>query len=178
MADSAFDAPVTPGMIDGADVLARLEAVRHRLVTSELPMPSDRSVDLDPDAPEDHWRPSQIRAHLSETVGYWHSELVRMIGEYDGTPAPFGRHENDAGRIAAIQVGAAEPAAVQIERASDAIIELEGFLKRLTSPEWNVVGIHQDAGEMDIEAIVERFVVEHLERHADTLSEAHDAATR
>ena len=36
---------------------------------------------------------------MAEFVGYWQSQLEKVIDQYDGTPVPFGRTKEDPGRI-------------------------------------------------------------------------------
>jgi hypothetical protein len=54
-------------------------------------------------------------------------------------------------------------------RTHQAISALRRYLEGLTPAEWSAVGLHPTRGEMDVEAIVERFEVDHLEEHADQL---------
>jgi hypothetical protein len=43
------------------------------------------------------------------------------------------------------------------------------YLAGFGMAEWNAVGLHQTLGPMDMERMVERFVVKHLEEHLDQL---------
>jgi threonine dehydratase len=66
------------------------------------------------------------------------------------------------------------------------LAEVTRELERLPEAAWAVRGLHERRGEMSIEAIVEEFLVGHLEEHADqldglelvTIEEIRDAAAR
>jgi hypothetical protein len=162
------DTDSTP-MLDGADVFARLDSVQSRLREHAAGAAPAGLTEPDPDTPEERWEAGQVWAHIAEFVPYWHTELQRVISEYDGTPVPFGRTRSDPGRIAAIEAGRGEPIADQLSRTTEAIAALKRQLAELTPAEWNAVGLHSTRGEMDVEAMVERFIVQHLEEHAEQL---------
>jgi hypothetical protein len=164
-----MDDTTTTDMLDGSDVFARLDAVEQRLASHASRGAPSGLTEPDPDTPEERWESGQVWAHIAEFVPYWHSELSSVIGTYDGSPVPFGRVKTDPGRIAAIEVGRGEPIPDQMTRTAGAIAELKRHLRDLTPAEWNAVGLHPTRGEMDVEAMVERFIVNHLEEHADQL---------
>ena len=162
------DATGTP-LLDGADVFARLEAVEQRLGRHAGGPKPDGLTEPDPDTPEERWEAGHVWAHITEFVPYWLGELRTVIGGFDGTAVPFGRIKTDPGRVAAIEVGRDEPVPDQMARTSEAVAEVRRFLSGLTPAEWNAVGRHPTRGEMDVEATVERFIVAHLEEHAEQL---------
>lgn len=155
-------------MFDGTDIVARLDAVRARLAAHARAEPPAGLTKPDEGGTE-RWEAAQVWAHMAEFVGYWHEQLEQVISGYDGDPVPFGRTKTDPGRIAAIEMGRHEPVGELHDRVEAAVAELRRQLERLTSAEWNAVGRHPTIGEMDIEAIVERFVIGHLEEHAEQL---------
>jgi hypothetical protein len=164
-----MDDTTTTDMLDGSDVLARLDAVEKRLAVHAARGAPGGLTEPDPDTPEERWEAGQVWAHIAEFVPFWHGEMRSVIGSFDGAPVPFGRTKTDPGRIAAIEVGRGEPIADQMTRTAEAIAELKRHIGELTPAEWNAVGLHPTRGELDIEAIVERFIVHHLEEHADQL---------
>ncbi|MEO6349273.1 MAG: DinB family protein, partial [Candidatus Limnocylindrales bacterium] len=124
----------------------------------------------DPDeGGSERWEAAQVWAHMAEFVSYWKGEVESVIGAYDGDPVPFGRTKEDAGRIAGIEMGRHEPIPELMERVRTSIADLSGYLRGLTSSEWNAVGLHPTRGKMDVESIVGHFVIAHLEEHADQL---------
>jgi alkanesulfonate monooxygenase SsuD/methylene tetrahydromethanopterin reductase-like flavin-dependent oxidoreductase (luciferase family) len=54
-------------------------------------------------------------------------------------------------------------------RLSGALTLLRGYLGTLTDDEWSARGVHSRLGEMTVARITERFIVGHLEEHADQL---------
>jgi hypothetical protein len=66
-------------------------------------------------------------------------------------------------------MGRHEQIADMMARTSAAIADLKRYLDEFTTAEWNAIGVHPTLGQMDVEAIVQRFVVSHLEEHADQL---------
>jgi len=168
MTEQPLDQPKHTSMLDGTDFVGRLDAVEERLDRHALTEATSGLTEPDPGSSE-RWEAAQVWAHMGEFVGYWHDQLESVIGEYDGSPVPFGRTKTDPGRIAAIEIGRQEPIPVLRARVNETIEALKRYLARLNSAEWNAVGRHPTLGEMDVEAIVERFVINHLEEHAEQL---------
>jgi hypothetical protein len=155
-------------MLDGTDFVARLEAAERRLDTLAREPAGTGLSEPDPGATE-RWDAGQIWAHIVEFVPYWQEQVESVIGSFDGEPVPFGRMKTDPGRIEAIEIGRSEPISEQHRRAHAAIEAFKRYLAGLTPAEWNAVGLHPRRGEMDVEAIVEEFVINHLEEHAAQL---------
>jgi hypothetical protein len=155
-------------MLDGGTVAARLDEVERRLRRHSQAQKPDGLTEPDEGGTE-RWEAGQVWAHMAEFVGYWHGEIERVISSYDGDPVPFGRTKEDAGRVAAIEAGRSEPIADHMSRVEEAVAALKRDLAGLTSAEWNAVGRHPTRGDLDVEAIVETFIVGHLEEHADQL---------
>ncbi len=155
-------------MLDGTDFLARLDALEKRLESHAAAEPPGGLTEPDPDGTE-RWEAAQVWAHMAEFVSYWHTEVESVIGSFDGDPVPFGRTKEDEARIAGIETGRHEPIGELMGRVREAIDELRRYLSARTSAEWNAMGRHPTRGEMGVEAIVGRFVVAHLEEHADQL---------
>ncbi len=155
-------------MLDGTDFVARLEAVEARLDALAAAKTPASLTDPDPGGTE-RWEAGQVWAHMAEMVPYWHHQAELVIGGYDGDPVPFGRTKEDPGRIGGIEMGRHEAVRQLRERVEAGVADLKRYLSRLTPAEWNAVGQHPTRGNMDVEAIVERFVVAHLEEHVDQL---------
>lgn len=163
-----LDEPTQSSMLDRTDFVARLEAVEKRLDSHAAAQIPDGLTEPDPGGTE-RWEAEQVWAHMAEFVAYWHGELESVIGSFDGGPVPFGRTKEDAGRIAGIEMGSHEPIAELMGRVHDSIGDLKRYLSARTTGEWNAIGLHPRRGDMDVETIVDRFVVAHLEEHADQL---------
>lgn len=155
-------------MLDGTDFVARLDKVEKRLDT--LAAAEAPSGLTEPDAGgTERWEAGQVWAHMAEFIPYWQREVESVIGGYDGDPVPFGRTKEDPGRLAGIEMGRHEALRQLVARVHESIEDLKRYLAARTSVEWNAVGQHAIRGDMDVEAIVGRFVVAHLEEHADQL---------
>lgn len=155
-------------MLDGLTFNGRFDDIERRMDGLDDPLPSGLT-DPDPDTPEERWEAAQVWAHMAEFVGYWHEQLESVVGEYAGDPVPFGRTKRDVARIAAIEVGRQEPVEQLRGRTRELLAALRRYIDGLDVNGMNVRGLHQTIGEMDVERIVERFVVGHLEEHLDQL---------
>ncbi len=124
----------------------------------------------EPDAGgEERWDAGQVWAHLAEFVPFWQAEVRKVLdGRGDG-PVPFGRTKADPERIAAIQRDRGLSTDVLLSRITDQIAELGQTLESLPDDGWAARGLHSRLGEMTMPQIVERFLVGHLEEHADQL---------
>ncbi|MBI4307352.1 MAG: DinB family protein [Chloroflexi bacterium] len=148
--------------------LARLDAVTRRLVEhTRAGMPSGLT---EPDSQTgERWDAGQVWAHLAEFLPYWMGEVRQIIEVRSSGPAPFGRVKSDPGRVAAIERGRRQPIEAHMTRMAAAIGELRAMLAQLPPEAWAARGKHPTLGWMDLPQIVERFMVGHLEEHADQL---------
>ena len=167
---------VSSEMLDGNDMHAQLQAIGQRLAAyAEREVPAGLT-EPDPEGDE-RWEAAQVWAHMAEFVGYWHEQIEAVVAAFDGDPVPFGRMKTDAGRLAAIEVGRREPIGELARRAEEAIARLDQRIAAFGNAEWNAVGRHETRGEMDIEAIVDRFVVSHLDEHLAQLESLEGSST-
>jgi len=154
--------------MDRQELLSRLELARRRvaeLARGELPA---GLTEPDPGASE-RWEAKQVWAHMAEFVGYWHDQLEAVIRDFDGAPVPFGRVKTDAGRIGSIEMGRHRPLAelaADVERSVDRFAD---FTRMLDDAAWQAQGLHPTLGVMALPRMVDRFVVSHLDEHADQL---------
>jgi hypothetical protein len=155
-------------MLDGTDFVARLDAVEQRLNGHVAATAPTGLTEPDPGGTE-RWEAGQVWSHMAEFVPYWKGQVESVISAYEGAPVPFGRMKDDPGRLSGIEMGRHETIRQMGAQVHDSIEELKTYLGGLTSAEWNAVGLHPVRGEMDVESIVGRFVVSHLEEHADQL---------
>jgi hypothetical protein len=160
--------PRQTSMLDGTDFVARLDDVEKRLADHVAAAAPTGLTEPDPDGTE-RWEAGQVWSHMAEFVPYWKQQVESVIAAYDGAPVPFGRLKDDPGRLSGIEMGRHEAIRQMGAQVHDSIEELKGYLGGLTSAEWNAVGLHPVRGELDVESIVGRFVVSHLEEHADQL---------
>lgn len=159
----------TPGSPGHSEAfLARLDVVQVRLQElSALPAAPGLT---DPDPPTgERWDWGQVWAHLAEFVPYWCGE-VRLIVEAGGTdPVPFGRTKADPIRIAAIDADRHRPPPELMERLGGHLHQLRAMIRDLSPGDWERRGAHSTLGVVTMPAIVQDFLVGHLEAHADQL---------
>ena len=151
------------------ELMARMAVAEGRLAAfADDPPPG--FTDPDP-ATGEQWDAGQAWAHVAEFVPYWQNEIRRVIvGAARGEePIPFGRMSADEGRVGAIEAGRHQPPAEQMARLSSALADLRTYLVGLTAGQWEARGVHSRLGEMTVAQITERFVVGHLEEHAEQL---------
>lgn len=157
------------------DLLARLAVAEGRLAAfAESPPPG--LTDPDP-ATGEQWDAGQAWAHVAEFVPYWQTEMQRVVAaaEQGAEPLPFGRTTSDEGRVGAIEAGRHEPPAQQMARLAGALARIRTWLLGLSDAEWSARGLHARLGEMTVAQIAERFVVAHLEEHAEQLEKLESA---
>nr|AIA12155.1 DinB superfamily [uncultured bacterium] len=165
-------------MLDGTDFVTRLDSVEQRLDEHASAEAPTGLTDPDPGGTE-QWEAGQVWAHMAEFVGYWRGQAESVIAAYDGDAVPFGRLKDDPGRMAGIEMGRHEAVRQSRNRVREEIAEMKTYLSTLTAAEWNAVGQHPTRGQMDVEAIVGTFIVNHLEEHAATLDKlAQEAETK
>lgn len=149
-------------------LIARLAEAERRLAEhAAAPLPEGLS-DPDPGA-EERWEAGQIWAHLAEFPAYWLAQAQRVIAQPTHSPVPFGRVKTDAGRLAAIERDRHTDPAALLERVRAALADTTDAARAWDAETWRLRGMHPTLGEMTIERIVERFLVDHLEEHADQL---------
>ena len=154
-----------------AAALARLAAVERRLAEhAARPLPSGLT-DPDPGASE-RWEAGQVWAHLAEFPGYWLDQIRRILADRaagETGPIPFGRQKTDASRTDPIERERRTAPADLLRRVAAQLAELSAELTALPDEAWSAVGMHRTLGEMSLQAILDRFVLAHLEEHADQL---------
>jgi hypothetical protein len=151
------------------DLDDRLTAIERRLERVEERPPPGGLTEPDPDTPDERWQAAQVWAHMAEFIGYWQKQIGFVVARYDGTPVPFGRTKRDEARIAAIESGRHEPVALLMERVQIDLARLRRYLRGLSETDWQAVGLHQTRGSLTVGAIVDRFLLDHLDEHLDQL---------
>jgi threonine dehydratase len=156
-----------------ASSLSRLAAAQRRLAEhAARPLPSGLT-DPDPGASE-RWEAGQVWAHLAEFPGYWHDQIRGILAaQRDGGKGPirFGRMKTDASRTDPIERERRTAPAELLARVNSEIADLSATVTALPDDAWRASGLHPTLNEMGLQAILDRFVVSHLEEHADQLDE-------
>jgi hypothetical protein len=143
----------------------RLLAAAARIRAAAPLLPDEALTDPDPDTSE-RWDRRQVLAHVAEMLPYWveQAELVAA-----GDQVPFGRTRSDPLRVAAIERDRREDPSLLLDRVDDGLGVVLALLERLDDDALARSGRHQVLGEMTVAAIIDRFLVDHLEEHADQL---------
>jgi hypothetical protein len=149
----------TPGRRD------RLAAAAGRIRAAAPLLPDEALTDPDPETGE-RWDRRQVLAHVAEMLPYW-VEQVELVAA--GDQVPFGRARSNPERIAAIERDRREDPSRLLDRVDEGLGAVLVLLDRLDDDALAHSGRHQVLGEMTVAAIVDRFLVDHLEEHADQL---------
>jgi DinB family protein len=149
-------------------LLARLADAERRLAEhADRPLPPGMT-EPDPDG-EERWEAGQVWAHVAEFPAYWLAQAQRVIALPTNEPVPFGRVKTDAGRIEAIERDRHTDPAALLARVRTDLAEVGDAVRSWPPEAWTRRGMHPSRGEMTVENIVDRFIVSHLEEHADQL---------
>lgn len=157
-------------------ILARLSDVERRLTEHASGSVPGGLTDPDPDG-EEQWEAGQVWAHLAEFPAYWLRQAERVIAQPTNEPVPFGRVKTDAGRIEAIERDRHTDPQALLERVRTSLAEITDAARSWPSEAWTLRGAHPTRGVMPVERIVEHFIVEHLEEHADQLDRLRSGAS-
>lgn len=144
--------------------LARFERVRPA-VEAGAPWPLSERFD---DAPEALWGPPEILAHVEEMIGFWRTELERVVAG-DGAPVPFGRTAADPVRLSTIERDRSLPPGELFDRIGARADRFLAVWGSWTPEQRQRVGVHPRLGETTVEASAGRLIAGHLLDHADQL---------
>jgi DinB family protein len=154
------------------DLIPRLEAASNRLaalrpaVEAGAPWPLSGNFGTEPEA---SWGPPETLAHVAEMLPFWLGEIERLV---DGTaePVPFGRVATDQLRLLVLERDRSLPPRELFDRIASGSDRVARRLKALTARDAARRGVHPLRGDMTVEAVAERFIVSHLEEHAEQLA--------
>ena len=157
-------------MSAGTDYIARLDAAEVRLAAAASTEPAPGALtSADPDSGE-RWDRGQVWAHLAEFIPYWIAQAGPVLrGQPSGEPVPFGRTKRDPERIGAIERDRREAISALWDDTRTDIATLRSFLGAIEPKQWAMRGLHPTLGTMTVDELTERFLVGHVEEHADQL---------
>ncbi len=151
-----------------APLIDRLDLVEHRLAAlSQVPFPPGQT-DPDPGG-EETWDAARVWAHLAEFLSYWTTQAARIVASPPGEALPFGRMKTDATRVDPIERDRLLPPEQLWQRLHDGIVKARAQFAAYSDGELDRQGIHPVFGQQPVRFILERFVVVHLEEHANQL---------
>jgi DinB family protein len=151
-----------------SDRSSRLRTAAERIRATVPKVPDDARTSADPETGE-QWDRGQVLAHVAEILPYW-SEQIELVVERGGG-VPFGRVKSDPERNAAIERDRLVDTAELLRRMDQGLLGVLALLDRLDERALERTGTHERIGEMTAAAIADRFLVEHLEEHAEQLEE-------
>ena len=149
-------------------LVARLQTVEARLAERAAEPPSHALTEPDAGAAE-RWDAGQVWAHVAEFPAYWLAQAQRVIAQPTNPPIPFGRVKTDSGRLEAIERDRHTDPAALLARVRSSLAEVSDAVRSWDRDTWQLRGDHPTRGTMTVERIVEEFIVDHLEEHADQL---------
>jgi DinB superfamily len=119
--------------------------------------------------PEASWGPPEILAHVAEMLPFWLGEIERVLAG-SAAPVPFGRVATDQLRLLVLERDRSLPPRELFDRIATTSDRVARRLESLTPRDTERRGVHPTRGEVTVEALAERFIVSHLEEHAEQLA--------
>ena len=166
-------APMTDGL-DAPSQLGRMAAATATIASLRGAIKAGEPWPAGPvsgDGPEAEWGPPEVLAHTAEMLQYWLGEIERVVAG-STEPLPFGRVSTDPLRTLTIERDRTLPTGELISRIQASVGRYAARLPELSPADWQRPGIHPRLGEMTVEAMLQRFVVTHLDEHAVQLRES------
>lgn len=113
----------------------------------------------------DEWSVAEILAHLVEMLPYW-ADQARAVAARAQDGEPFGRTHDDPERIAAVRDHARDDVWELAIGVRTSLHRTVVMLRTIPDADWQRTGRHARRGEMSVTQIVEQFLSEHAEEHA------------
>ena len=154
------------------DLATRLKTASKRLaalrpaVEAGAPWPLSEKFGTEPEA---SWGPPETLAHVAEMLPFWLGEIERLVAG-TGEPVPFGRIATDQLRLLVLERDRSLPPRELFDRIAAGTDRVARRLESLTARDTLKRGVHPVRGELTVEALAERFIVSHLEEHAEQLA--------
>jgi len=161
---------MTAGGSVAASWIERLDAVMIRLqaLAGQASGSSEALTEADPQTGE-RWEEGQVWSHMAEFVPYWLARCERIAQDGRDRPVPFGRAGDDPERIAGIELGREMPIRDLFSQIRTGAAQVREWLEALDPEAWQGRGEHPTAGVVDLDRVMDQFVVGHLEEHAEQL---------
>ncbi|HYT25434.1 MAG TPA: DinB family protein [Actinomycetota bacterium] len=148
------------------DRAARLLAAAGRIRAHVADWPPGVLTTPDADTGE-RWDAGQLLAHVAEMLPYWTQEAELVAASGGGVA--FGRVKTDPDRVAAIERDRREHLSLLLGRIDEGVAEVLQLVDGLDGEALAREGTHQTLGRMTVAGIVDRFLVDHLEEHAEQI---------
>jgi uncharacterized damage-inducible protein DinB len=152
----------------GEERARRLEETVRRLLRRVERLGAD---DLYREPGPGEWSAMQVMAHMAEAMPYW-ARQARLVASRPDHGQPFGRTAEDPDRIAAVEQHAHDALEEMLARLRSGLAQAVATLRAIPLEGWTRVGRHAHRGEMTVEQLVARFLVSHMEEHAQQVEAA------
>jgi DinB superfamily len=110
----------------------------------------------------DEWSIQQNLAHIAEFMSYWAGEINTLLASPGHS---FGRSQQDAGRLQAIERHGHDSLAEVKEALPRSYARMEESLGRVSDGDLQLCGQHVRFGEKSLAWCIEEFVTQHLIDH-------------
>ena len=150
-----------------AAAIERLVDADDAFVALEGPIEAGRpwpDVPVTSDDPESGWGPPEVLAHVAEMLGYWLGQMDVVIAGAPG-PVPMGRATTDPQRARAIEDGRRLSTSELLGQIRVGIGAYVARLPLLSAGDWDARGVHPRLGEMTVAAMLDRFILSHVDEH-------------
>lgn len=171
--DTGSTAPLAPLLARLREAQAAYAELRPR-IEGGAPWPLATHFGVEPEAA---WGPPEVLAHVTEMLPFWLGEIERVL-DGDPEPVPFGRVASDTLRIGVIERDRTLPLRELLARLDVGVERYLARLPELDPSETGRRGLHPTLGELTVAAMLERFVVGHLEDHIRQLRSILEPAGR
>jgi uncharacterized damage-inducible protein DinB len=115
------------------------------------------------------WPVMSTLAHVAEMLPYWAHQaegIARVPGQ------PFGRLHDDPGRLGAIEQHGQDAAEVVRDGLQASLAEAVQTLRELPAAALTLSGQHPRRGSMQVDELIDAFMVEHIEEHVQQIDAA------
>jgi DinB superfamily len=148
------------------DRLARLATAAERI--RSIGPAFEGLTGADPQTGE-QWDRGQVLSHVAEMLPYWVGQAMHVVSS-GGDGVAFGRTKATPSRLQRIESGRHDDIAALLARIDSGIADASRLLERLSGEELRLTGTHPTLGEMTVAELLDEFVVDHLEEHAEQLT--------
>lgn len=150
----------------GVTEAARLEAAVQRLATEAQHW---QEADWYRAREAGEWTAMETLAHMVELVTFWSGELRRIVA----TPGThFGRTIDDRARMAWVEQHRQDRPEQGLSQLREAAEKSAALLRSFAAEDWTKTGIDARGAETEVQEIVERRILAHVEEHVAQVTRA------
>jgi hypothetical protein len=149
------------------DLIRRLADVAERLEVLAT-QPGRHGLTAPDKATGERWDEGQVWAHMAEFPHFWLGEAHRLLKSGRAELLEFGRGDTSRIRLEGIRSRRyIKPIVLFRQQIRPSIREVQIFLENRRAEELQIEGLHVEDGVMSILRLIEDYVVDHLEEHAE-----------